>query len=208
MPPLDAIQAALQKATEVLANELAHPSRHSPSWTELEWRVARAVASLHGVSPLLARRLRWRGPAGWQGFLEQQAAQSRSRVLRLQELLRLLDRRARDAGVPFVPLKGAALHAAGLYEAGERPMADLDLLASIPHVQPLAQLLDGMGFRQSDESWKHLVFEQREAPTAHPFGEHADNGLKIDLHTKIAEMVPKRALDITALVLPAHLRPA
>ena len=207
MPPLDAIQAALRKTTEVLACELAHPSTQAPSWTEVEWRVARAVASLHGVSPLLTRRLRWRGPAGWQDFLADQAAQTRSRALRLQDLLRLLDGKAREAGVPFVSLKGAALHAAGLYQAGERPMADLDLLTSTPHVLPLVQLLESMQFRQSDQSWKHLVFEQRDAPTAHSFGEHAGNGLKIDLHTRIAEMVPRRAVDITIQVLPEDSTP-
>ena len=36
---------------------------------------------------------------------------------------------AQDAGVAIVPLKGAALHANGLYLAGDRPMADIDLLA-------------------------------------------------------------------------------
>ena len=48
---------------------------------------------------------------------------------RIAELLGRIDAEARRSGIALVALKGAALHAIGIYQAGERPMADIDLLA-------------------------------------------------------------------------------
>jgi hypothetical protein len=64
------LEATLRKVTEGLARELASPTQRLPDWSGLEWTVARAVAAMHGVSPLLSRTLRWQGPAGWMQFLE------------------------------------------------------------------------------------------------------------------------------------------
>jgi hypothetical protein len=49
----------LRNITETLARELGHPSERAPGWSAFEWRVARAVAGLHGVSGLLSAQLRW-----------------------------------------------------------------------------------------------------------------------------------------------------
>ena len=88
--PLPAVQAALRKTTELLAHELARPGAQAPEWTESEWRVARAVVAIHGVSGLLAGTLRWQGPADWRLFLEEQRAQIAQRLPRIQALLREL----------------------------------------------------------------------------------------------------------------------
>src|SRR5438105_206113 len=128
VPPAKAVQAALRKTTETLARELAGPTDRAPDWSDFEWLVVRAVAAMHGVSPLLSGVLRWRGPAGWNEFLRDQRAHTSARHPRIMELLRLIDARARDDGIAVVALKGAELHACGLYVPGERPMADVDLL--------------------------------------------------------------------------------
>ena len=125
---LKALQRALQKTTEVLASELGNPTATAPAWSEAEWAVARAVAAIHGVSPLLADSLRWQGPLAWARFLAEQKAHTAQRFQRIEQLLQGMDRRAYEAGIALVPLKGAALHAMGIYTAGERPMADVDLL--------------------------------------------------------------------------------
>jgi hypothetical protein len=201
-PTLNAVQAALHKTTETLASELACPTGVAPDWSESEWLVARAVASLHGVSPLLSRALRWQGPAGWVRFLGDQRAHTANRYRRIQELLNLIDSRARDDEIPLVALKGAALHAIGLYEAGERPMADIDLLARDEDVQRTTRMLEALGFHESFLTWKHWVFEPDECRAPASFGEHSNNGIKIELHSRIKEMLPVRAVDVTEFVFP------
>jgi hypothetical protein len=206
-PSRIAMQAALRKTTEALATELARPREAAPEWSEFEWRVARATATMHGVSPLLAGVLRWRGPAGWPQFLSEQRAQTARRQERMSELLHLIDVRARACGIALMGLKGTALHAIGLYAAGERPMADIDLLAHEKDSERVARLLEALGFRETYATWKHRVFEPREARTSAAFGEHADNAMKIELHTRIREILPLRAVDISAQMFAHKLRP-
>jgi hypothetical protein len=207
LPPLRAIQVGLRRTTEKLAHELAHPTVHVPDWSPPEWRIARAVTVLHGVASLLSRRLRWRGPPGWAGFLDEQQTHTERRYLRVKELLGILDHKARDAGVAFVALKGAALHEMRLYEVGERPMADLDLLASPDDAERLAAIMETLRWHQTAVTWKHRVFESAEAPLPAPFGEHSDNGIKIDLHVRIREILARRAVDVAALILPQDPHP-
>jgi len=207
LPPLKGIQAALRKTSEALARELAFPGPNAPDWSASEWRIARAVAALHGVSSLLARRLQWRGPPGWEDFLCEQATHTAARHVRITELLDALDGRSRTAGVAFVPLKGAALYAGGLYEAGERPMADLDLLVAPGDLGPMTRTLEAAGFAQTAVTIKHHVFESSPRLDYAPFGEHSANPIKIELHLRIAELLPRRTVDVTDLIMPLPPRP-
>jgi hypothetical protein len=43
--------------------------------------------------------------------------------VRIEQLLRRLDERTREAGIAAVALKGVALHAFGVYQAGDRRLA-------------------------------------------------------------------------------------
>lgn len=52
-PVLSQVAAALRKTTESLVRELVDPTNQAPSWTDFEWRIARAVAGMQGVSSLL-----------------------------------------------------------------------------------------------------------------------------------------------------------
>jgi hypothetical protein len=207
LPPLPAVQAALRTTSETLAHELAHPSAQAPDWSGFEWRVARAVAVLHGVSGLLCTRLRWPGQPDWARFLADQNAQTQARYVRAHALLRAIHERARDEEVAFVALKGAALHALGLYAAGERPMADLDLLVGAADVERMADILRAQRYRQTTVTWKHRVFEALEVAAPAAFGEHAHNGIKIDLHVRVREILPLRPVEVAHLILPAHPRP-
>lgn len=204
---LEALQATLSRTTEVLATELAHPGTRAPEWSEPEWAIARAVAAMHGVSPLLAATSRWRGPDSWTRFLEAQAAHTAQRFVRIQRLLQLIDHRACEAAIPVVPLKGAALHALGIYAAGERPMADIDLLVREEHSPVFSELLAAGGFTETLRTWKHRVFARDDDREPAALGEHGDNGIKIELHCHIAEALPRRVVDVTATVLPESLRP-
>ena len=207
-PPLSLtrIQAALRSTTETLAGELGRPTEHPPSWNATEWHIARATASLHGVSPLLATRLRWSGPAGWQQFLREQRAHTVARRQRLAALESALEVQCVERGVPFVGLKGIQLHALGLYQPGERPMADLDVLVRPADLAPMEQALKALGYRPVDTSWKELVFEAADGPIASDFGEGGANRLKVDVHWHVSEPLPRRLVEITPLLLRAPLR--
>lgn len=204
-PAAKVLQKALRSTTETLAAELASPGSVAPEWSELQWRTARAVAAIHGVSALLASRLRWSGPAEWQRFLQLQREHTLIRHGRIQQLLQALDTRLKQAAIPAVALKGAELHAIGLYKPGERPMADLDLLVRGPDAERTAAVLRSLGFRESYSTWRHRTFVPEAARTPGPLGEHADNDIKIELHERICERLAAHEIDISQSVLPARM---
>jgi Uncharacterised nucleotidyltransferase len=208
LPPLSKIAAALRKTTEVLAQELAAPTASPPLWTDFEWDIARAVAGMQGVSSLLHNRLRWRGPESWQRFLREQLDQSVARHLEITRVLRAIDSHARSAGVALVALKGAALHARGIYAAGERPMGDIDLLIRDEDAEANARVLELCGYEAAFSTHRHQAFQpQFKKPlTDVRLGEHLDNPIKIEAHTRIAEHLPVKTVDITRYLLPREAR--
>lgn len=207
MPPLAAVQSALHRITESLAVSLADPAAGPPEWSELEWRLAPAVAAIHGVSPLLAAALRWQGPPQWAHFLAEQRRHTLLRQQRIEELLATIDERARSAGITIVALKGAALQMAGIYAAGERPMADIDLLISPGDVETAVAVLLALSYRNGGTTWKHRGFDPPDAEPRGSLGEHADNPIKIDLHHRICERLPLTPTDLTDIVFPPHAQP-
>lgn len=207
LPPLRTLQSALHRVTESLAAALTHPLAEPPQWSELEWRLAPAVATIHGVSPLLAGTLRWRGPPDWHPFLTEQRQHTLLRQQRIGALLAQIDERARSAGIVMVALKGAALHAAGVYCAGERPMADLDLLTDPADAESAMAVLLALSYHDAGTTWKHQGFEPPGAERHATLGEHADNPIKIDLHQRIAERLPLPVTDLTDIVYPRGSEP-
>lgn len=200
LPPMTTVAAALRATTERLAGELANPGGAPPEWSAFEWRIARATASMHGISGLLADALLWRGPQGWMDFLGQQRAHIAQRQLRTLELLARVGERFQHQGIPVQALKGAVLCREGLYQQGQRPMADLDLLTSPQYSVRAGEILEHIGLRETHRTVKHRVFEARDTARACSFGEPADNGLKVELHERICEPLPYRLTDISSLV--------
>ena len=196
----------LPAVTEYLALALAAGTQAEPSWNDVEWRIARAVAVIHGISPLLSTRLAWAGPPGWRTFLESQRTHTASRYLRMTALLAKIDELAVQQKIAFLPLKGEALHAIGLYAAGERPMADIDLLVKGGQLGAMSQAISLLGYRlvSSTPSEQGLVPIDR--PAASYLGEHADQGITIELHSRIHWPMPVRVVDITAQLWPATPR--
>jgi Uncharacterised nucleotidyltransferase len=109
--------------------------------------------------------------------------------------------------VAITALKGAALHALGVYRAGERPMADVDLLVRSSGLEPAARVLRQMGYVNSSTSWKHEIFMPREAHAVTGFGENAANPIRIDLHVRIFERLTVAEPDITQKVLGSRPEP-
>jgi hypothetical protein len=207
LPSLTNIAIALRKTTEVLAHELSRPTDVLPIWTEFEWRIGRAAAAMQGVSSLLYSRLRWSGPESWQWFLQAQREHSVGRYLQIARLLKAIDLQARLSGVALMALKGAALHASGIYSAGERPMGDIDLLVRDADLSATTRLLELCGYEAAFASRRHQVFKPRlrKVPTADIFGEHVDSPIKIEVHTKIEELLPIEAVGITSFLLPREM---
>jgi hypothetical protein len=207
LPPPKVLHATLRMITERLAGELARPTGAAPDWSELEWLLARGVAAIHGVSPLLATGLKWDGAPGWKPFLEAQRAHVAARHRRIEDLLNQLDVRLREEALAMVGLKGTALHAVGLYRAGERPMADVDLLVHPRDAKRAGQLLESLGFSESYANWKHQVFMPTAREVHAGLGEHAQNYLKIELHQRVAEILPLRITDVTDHIRPHRPHP-
>jgi hypothetical protein len=206
IPEASVVQAALRTTTERLAQELGQPTDVSPTWSEFEWRAARAAAAIHGVSPLLATSLRWRGPPEWQAFLADQRAHTENRHQRIDALAKRIDQLAREAGIPMVALKGAALHQLGLYRAGERPMADLDLLVEEADMAPATKLLEAQSFHTHLTYWKNRIFEPG-GESVGGLGEHRDNKVKVELHWRIRERLPLELTDVSDVIFPSNFQP-
>ena len=208
MPPLRRVQAALSEATERFASELAAPAREPPQWDEFEWIMAKATAVLHGVTPLMASTLRWPGPPDWKSFADQQRRHTLLRHQRIEALLARIDEASRRAGIAAVPLKGAALHALGLYHAGQRPMADIDLLVREGDAVPMLRVLESLGYRGTSATRRHRIL-QPQKPAGESslqvepaFGEHALAPIKIELHSRICEQLPVLAVDVSECIFP------
>jgi hypothetical protein len=208
IPRLRSVEDALRRITETFASELVSPGTATPSWSPSEWLLARAVAAMHGVSPLLAGVLRWEWPpAEWAAFLASQKAHTADRFARMRRLLSRLDAESRQEGIALVALKGVALHAPGLYAPGERPMSDIDLLAREQDMERTGQLLARLGFQRTLVTARHHVFvpQQRHAPAQ--LGEHSANDIKFELHARISEPLPVDHVDVTDRVFPGHPHP-
>ncbi|HWX33482.1 MAG TPA: nucleotidyltransferase family protein [Steroidobacteraceae bacterium] len=204
LPPLAKVAAALDKTTEILARELAAPTSEPPLWSEFEWHIARAVTAMHGVSSLLHDGLLWEGPESWRRFLREQRDQSVGRHLQIARLLDAIDLQARCEGVALVALKGAALHASKIYRAGERPMGDIDLLIRDDDVKVISRVLEFCGYAIAFTTHGQRVFQPRvrKARTGGTLGEHVDNPINIEVHTRIAERLPVIPADITQFLFP------
>lgn len=207
LPNAAVLQATLKAATDRLAAELVTPTAQAPRWNDFEWRTAMAVSVMHGISGLLAGRLRWQGPPAWAAFLAEQLDQSRRRERRARELLARLDRSAREAGLPLLAMKGSALLALGLYAPGERPMSDVDLLARPVDMAAADGLITANGYVLGIAKRRHRAYEPLGQGSDRAFGEHEGNPTKIELHEAVREPLPLREVDITADLLPPAAAP-
>ena len=95
----------------------------------------------------------------------------------------------------------------GLYRAGERPMADVDLLVQQHDIARAASVLESLGFQESDFSFKDRTFTPINNPASAALGEHAGNALKIELHHRIAERLPLRITPLPDVLLPSGSPP-
>jgi hypothetical protein len=79
-----------------------------------------------------------------------------------------------------------ALHALGLYQPGDRPMADIDILVRRDDARGMARLLEQAGFTNRSTTWKHSEYERGAG----------DTQVKLDLHTRLAERIAYRVIEL------------
>ena len=197
LPAATVIDAALRKITETLTAAIAGAHARTPEWSDLEWNLAKAVSAMHGISSLLCRVVSWRGREGWSEFLEEQRVHTANRHGKITDLLQRIDTRAREDGITAIGLKGAALHALGVYDIGDRPMADVDLLVRPQEAQRAARMLESLGYLESGPPWRERTFVPSTGSRCAAFGEHYDNPVKIDFHERIAKELPYRLTDVS-----------
>lgn len=200
MSNLGLISESLEEVTEALALQLGGGGSATPNWSEFDWKIAQAAVALHGIGPALALNLRWHAPPFWKTFLAQQSDHNRVRHQRIQALTGGLLHGFKDAGIQVLLLKGAALCRAGCYANGERPMADLDVLVRPEDREHCAAILSRLEYRVVLSIERHDVYENSNTAVIHSLGEHADNPIKIEIHSKIAEKLLSRSWDITDFV--------
>ena len=140
-PDLRAVQAALRKTTEVLAQEPPRRGRPLPSGRRASGSSRARPSRYTRVSRRLAQRLRWAGPQDWLPFLQAQRAQIALRQERIRQLVQQIDAAGRKSGLTLIALKGAGLRRAGSTPQAGRPSADLDLLVHEAHTGQAAELL-------------------------------------------------------------------
>jgi hypothetical protein len=201
---LNSLATMLCATTEHLAREINQPSVNPPQWSDVEWGIAKAVLALQGMSVLLANTVVWQGPADWQAFLATQKEQSLLRYARMAQQLEQLDDEFRSRRIPLVALKGAALYRMGIYQPGERPMGDIDVLVTPDGVAAARTAIESTGYELTFENRRHATFEPVGESKTIGFGEHLDHPLKIELHTKIAEQLPITETNITNTVYPCN----
>lgn len=203
LPPFGVIQAALRRTSEHLVREIVAPSPRTPDWNGFEWTVATSVCAMHGISALLAGRLRWQGPPSFAAFLDEQLAHGRARHEQAGVLLHGLDAGLRSLGIAAVALKGSALRELRLHAAGERPMGDVDLLVRPADAAACARLLAALDYELQYSTRRHDVFAPRKRQPVESFGEHRDHPLKVEVHTRVYEALLVREIDITQQLWPA-----
>ncbi len=200
MSNLGLIAESLEKVTETLALQLGGGGKLTPDWSEFDWKIAQAAVALHGIGPTLALNLHWHAPPFWKAFLARQRDHNQVRHQRIQALTGSLLDAFKDAGIQVLLLKGAALYRAGCYASGERPMADLDVLVRPEDRSNCAAILSRMQYRLVLSIERHDVYEGANAGVIHTLGEHADNPIKIEVHSRIAEKLLSQSWDITDFV--------
>jgi len=205
VPSADVLGAMLARVTGVLARELANPTERTPDWSDAEWRLARAVCAIQGISGLLCTCLRWSdAPGPWRSFLEQQRDHTAVRHRRMREVLLELDSAAKTHGIPILGMKGSALQRLDVYAPGERPMSDIDLLAHPADAAGVAQILCSIGFREDSVTERHVTFVPVASRAPSLLGECAANDVKIELHTRAWEQLGVCSVDATESIFPKN----
>jgi hypothetical protein len=201
LPPPSELQPRIDRITEWLVATATGATAVPPSdWADDDWRYARVIAHIHGIAPLLhAQGAGVLGDSRWCDFLGAQHALNTQRNLRIRELSTRILRHAFELRAPVVPLKGVALLARLYDDIGLRPMADVDLFTTETHASVIEGCLIAAGLCMLEGGNRHRTFASPPNQIVDFFGEHPDNPIKVELHTQLAEHLPRELCDLTPI---------
>lgn len=198
-----------------LAQLVFNPARALPGLlsTYADEAIIRSAA-IHGVGPLLALRMREHELAmspGLTAWANQQLELNRQRQALLGEHLSQVLMSFQEAGIGVVPLKGAALLLRDEGGVAWRPMADLDILVTVPPQRTVDLALAHAGFCLSSSyntgwsglAWKHLEYQLCDHvwPRVDVVGEHPEHPRKLEAHFAVRELYRGLDWDLTDIVL-------
>jgi hypothetical protein len=169
----------------------------------VDWPTVTGLARHHRLTGLLATALHNQGdPQEPVATIAAQLLdeQQRLRARYTTEILPQLDEACTALlSAEIVPtlLKGAALIATGIYDAGERPMADLDVLVDRAEVERASIVLRELGYRslttKATRAWA------REHHYQDPAWRHAAHPLPIEIHWGLQVPGHRLAFDVASL---------
>ncbi len=164
------------------------------------------TASMHGVGPLLGRRVQ-RGDltinTAIDSWLTEQAQFNVARIEKLKRELACVLDAAEFSGIEVIPVKGAALLLDQTKDVAWRPFADLDLLTREDETRKIDLSLAHAGYCLKEISWKHRVYGPCDGgePVIHPYGEHPDNPRGVEIHQAVVEMFRGFRWDLTPWII-------
>jgi len=171
-------------------------------------------AAIHGVGPLLALRSQNHEvglSAGVATWAADQLDQNLQRHALLREHLTDVLDAFRAAEIEIIPLKGAALLLRDGADVAWRPMADLDVLITVPHQRAVDLALAHAGFCLSGSyntgwsglAWKHLEYQlcDHSWPPVDTLGEHRDLPRKLEAHFAVRELYRGLGWNLTDYIL-------
>jgi len=194
------------QAVETLAAWVLQPEQApaaAAAWPPAAWETFGVAAYLHGVLPLLwAMPWRTQLPRAVQETVEagyRANAQRNERLL--ADLTRVLTAFS-AAGIPAMPLKGSLLLEGNAYDdAALRSLHDLDLLVLPEHLAAATQVLQAIGYRIENRTWRHVVLHPPGAATIVSWAQdHPDNPRYLDLHSHVREEFRGASYDLTPLL--------
>ncbi|MBK6431488.1 nucleotidyltransferase family protein [Candidatus Amarolinea dominans] len=200
------------QAVEALAAWVLQPKQPPTivsTWPTAAWETFGLTAYLQGVLPLLWG-MPWRSqlPPAVQAVIETGYRSNARRNQRLLDELNGLLTALAQAGIPAMPLKGSLLLENRLYpDPALRALHDLDILVQPEQLARATQVVQTLGYRIENRTWRHIVLHPPGAAAIVSWTQdHPDNPRPLDLHSHVREEFRGASYDLTAQ-LWQHARP-
>lgn len=199
-------KAWYSQAVETLAAWVLQPTQTptaAAAWPAAAWETFGIAAYLHGVLPILwAMPWRTQLPLAVQETVEAGYRANAQRNERLLADLTHVLAAFSAAGIPAMPLKGSLLLEGKVYgDAALRSLHDLDLLVPVEHLTSATQVLQTIGYRVENRTWRHVVLHPPGAATIASWTlDHPDNPRYLDLHSHVREEFRGASYDLTPLL--------
>jgi len=171
------------------------------NWTYEIWQEARFKAQIHGIAPLLYCSYSDNGvlnflDKSFTDYLSGQYLLNRTRIQRIQKVLHSILMESNVCGVIVMPLKGSLLINEYYKNPAIRPMADIDILISEDDETRMGEIMESIGYHLELDIPRHRVYISNTIISS-MIGEHPDNPLAIEVHTKICCSIGFDSYDIT-----------